>query len=485
MEITYNNFQYGDRLGDLLTFTDVPNILKIVDNTSYGSSAVVEFTIKQGREVNDMEFYFEGDTIKTTIKQEDAIGTTFYWGYFMSPQGIALSLYNALLNCPNVISKYNIYITNSGMTVRCVSYDNVNGSPNVTWSGDWWSSVMDITQTEGTTSGEIAPYSRIIVNMYSGDTVEGGTFYTTLEKAFYKGEIKFNLTPVIATMVEEGEIADYSAEIFVYSNNIMKQRYLLEGCKAIYGYSVNQGVDYMYIPSLDCVLAQNVSRGESQGYENNTRLYVYKPNIQVSILQGGYGNRVSMGISYLNSIGNSIKQTSSSYTLKGGLNDINIPLDEATLKNAYYVTVSFGGKFTLKYDVIKPLKATQTVERIEWRNEYGGISFFDFTSERTESVSVSSKDYNSQMLTYYENGYNGSKHIYDKTVELSVSIKSHLIDKNGIYIFNSLRKSTYVYTTINNKRYVIDITNVQVNETDVDNVYQATITYKVLDTNLY
>ena len=67
--------------------------------------------------------------------------------------------------------------------------------------------------------------------------------------------------------------------------------------------------------------------------------------------------------------------------------------------------------------------------------------------------------------------------IYDNKVKYVVSLKSHLFENDGKYVFNDLLQSANVWTNINGQDYAIIIDSVDVNETDQNNIYEATVKY--------
>ena len=124
------------------------------------------------------------------------------------------------------------------------------------------------------------------------------------------------------------------------------------------------------------------------------------------------------------------------------------------------------------------MKAAETYQRVFFRNSYGGVSFFDFTSTKSETRDVETTTYNKNVYDYYTQSVIEKEIPYDNSVKYSVTIKSHLIEKNGIYIFNDLLQSPEIWTEINGKTYRIILDNVSVDEQNSNDVYVATIKYK-------
>lgn len=472
MQITYNNNSVFN--STMVTFDGIPNILKITDTSAQENDAYVMFVIdKTNTSTNEVTITFEGDTIKSTHNQDEEGGKTFCWSY-ANLSSIATSLYNALLNCINVTSKYNIYLTSED-TIMCKSYENVINKPSITFSDNNWQTYMSVYQSSNQSYGEIAPYSPVIVNV-----MQGTKYVTTLEKKFYHGAIRFNLTPVLEGITEYGEANGYNLIIYIYDGNKIVQTKEITDLLALNGYLANQGQAY-YLLGDSVMMLANLSRGNQGGYYNNMPLTIYQNKIDFSVLKKTSG-RVSYTVTAYDGINNIVAQQSDSQVLTN-ITDISMTLNDNMMGDTIkYLVLSIDG-LNIRYDIIRPLKAASYSERISWRNCMGGISFFDFTGSRTEAISVDSEEYSSSDLYFYEQEQ--SKHLYKHDTTVTVTIKSHMMDKDATYIFDDLRKSKNVWTKINGKKYNINVTNIQVTESNVEGVNQVTVTYKIMDNKEY
>ena len=148
----------------------------------------------------------------------------------------------------------------------------------------------------------------------------------------------------------------------------------------------------------------------------------------------------------------------------------------AFFQQAFYIDLTLGTT-KIRYNVIKPLKATEYSQRILWRNSYGGISFFDFTGQRSEVRELELMTYQKNIFDYYTDPMNSLEKPYDNEVKYTVTLKSHLLEHDGKYIFNDLIQSAQVWTEINGENYEIIIDSVSVDETDRNDIYEATVKY--------
>lgn len=245
------------------------------------------------------------------------------------------------------------------------------------------------------------------------------------------------------------------------------------------GYMVNQGNKFLVLGN-NVIFAQNVSRGAEKDTSNNTILYVYGDTIPVSFYINDTGY-VDIDVEYLNSAFEVIGGNDAPYTntdASNKLKDLYIGLNGTYMREAFYVDVIFRDTGqVIRYSVIKPLKATEYHQRILWRNSYGGISFFDFTGQRSETRDLEVETYNKNIFGYYSDQKNQLEMVYDNDVKYTVTLKSHLIENDGKYVFNDLIQSPEVWTEVNGQQYGIILDSVSVEETDRNNIYEAIVKY--------
>jgi hypothetical protein len=234
----------------------------------------------------------------------------------------------------------------------------------------------------------------------------------------------------------------------------------------------------------DFIIAQNVSRGTDKSWNNNTALYLYGNTIPVSWYSKSKSS-ITCEVQYLSSAYAAVHTdtVTLSDSSNGWLHNATVTLSESYKTSAYFIGLIFTDSSdntlgTLMYNIIKPLKATEYYQRIYWRNSYGGVSFFDFTASKSESREVETTTYNKNVYDYYTQDVNEKAIPYDNAVNYSVTLKSHLIEKDGTYIFNDLIQSSNVWTEVNGETYRIILDSVSVDEDNRNDLYTATIKYK-------
>lgn len=285
------------------------------------------------------------------------------------------------------------------------------------------------------------------------------------------------MSPVLSTFSEYGQTQPYTFVLNVFRDNGEWQNQGTVSGNTTIGYHSNQSDKYKYAQGAQMLLNKN------RGTNGTMILYTYNNVIPYSVLcgsdTGGWNVKVSVKDSAFNEV--YANTSTSSRTTSNMIVDTNATIPQTAIKNGYYVDITVGTQ-TTRFNIIKPLKATEYYQRILWRNEYGGISFFDFTGSRSESDSVDIETYEKNIFDYHDNNEFERKMIYKNDYKKSVSLTSHLLEEDGKWIFNSLMRSKKVWTTINGKIYYIIPKSIDVQEDQTyNNIYTAKLTYDYSD----
>ena len=450
---------------NLITFTDIPNILKIVDDAG-GTKTTYRITFSGSLAVTGNNQYYitvNGDSINNVTTPQNAKNRSFYIS--TSNISLASSVARALRNCPNVASSFDVYQDGLGSTVDIKAKSiGVSGSGIQT---NIPSDNISYTIEQGTS------YSSLIGSQVCVDIYSGTDYITTLTKNFYNGEVAFNLSPVLTTMASYGKIIPYNLVIYSVKNGELSNLGSINNNYIAIGYMVNQGDKYLELTNT--LLAQNVRRGTQRTYINSTVLYTYEPSLSLSLYSSS-SKDLSLTINYLTSAKHIVSSETITKTLNSGINDIDISL--SPLYDKFFVDIVIPDIGTIEYNVIKPIGGASYSQRIWWHNSYGGVSFFDFTGEREESRETSTETYQKALFDYYDDNINELDKVYSIDNTITVSLKSHLISNDGKWHFNDLANAKDVWTKINDQTYKIIITSVEVKETDNEGVYEAAIKYR-------
>ena len=471
--ISYNN--ETSNMTNLVTFTDVPNILKVTD-TPDGTKANVSFTFSGtlGRVALPDEGYwyitYLGESITSVNLFANAVNKNFYASSANS-QSTAASVARAFRNCPTIAA--NFTVKHSGNTVsmeaRNIGAIGFSATTNIS------SSYLTIVTTAQGSAASPLHGSKVDVDVY-----QDNTYITTLEKNYYGSEVAFDLSPMLATLAKVGETQPYNLKLsYITLDGNYNELGSIGTNYVSQGFMCNQGQKFLRLTNSP-IIAMNYSRGNPKTTSNNTSLYVYGNTIPISYYMPTNGT-MAIDIVYRNSAFEELHSDDYNPSFGGSskLKNDTIQLSQQWLSGASYVDIEVEAtNEVLRFNVIKPMKATEYYQRIVWRNSYGGQSFFDFTGQRSESRSLDTKTYQKNIYDYYTSEVTEMDKVYDNDVEYTVTLKSHVIDADGTYLFNDLMQSPHVWTIINAVKYAILIDSVSIEETDRNNIFEVTVKYK-------
>ena len=474
MNITYNNLSSPS---NILTFTEIPNILKISENVT-GTKCTIQFSMSNGLRqtvTGDSQYYITlfGETISNVMAPESANNKRFYISD--DAESTAMSIARAFRNCGGLNADFDIF--GKGSTVEIIAKTIGNKITTANYlqrniPGD----KMGVSVQDGS-STSILFNSKIQVDVYNSNEANVNNFITTLEKNWYGYECAFDMSPVLSTFSEYGQTQPYTFVLNVFRDNGEWQNQGTVSGNTTIGYHANQSDKYKYAQGAQMLLNKN------RGTNGTMILYTYNNVIPYSVLcgidTGGWNVTVSVKDSAFNEVysyTSTSRRTSSNMII-----DASETIPQTAMASGYYVDITVGTQ-TTRFNIIKPLKATEYYQRILWRNEYGGISFFDFTGSRSESDSVDIETYEKNIFDYHDNNEFERKMIYKNDYKKTVSLTSHLLEEDGKWIFNSLMRSKKVWTTINGKTYYIIPKSIDVQEDQTyNNIYTAKLTYEYSD----
>lgn len=474
MNITYNNLSSPS---NILTFTEIPNILKVYEDIS-GTKATFNFLFEgnlQSSVTADSQYYvtFLGETVTNVMDASKANNKRFFIS--ADKNATAASFARALRNCGGIAADFNII--QEGPDVYLIAKT----------IGQKWSNTANYLQrnipndklsTWGTDGNAYSVLwgSKIGVDVYSGSTSDKNNYVTSLEKNWYGNECAFDMSPVLSTFSEYGKTIPYYFVMNLYREDGEWQSMGTVSGNTAIGYHANQSDKFKYAQGVQMLI--NNRRGSG-----GMILYTYGQTIPYSVLcgsdTGGWDVTVSVKDSAFNELTattTQVSRSSSDYII-----DSTATIPSQFYNSAYYVDVTVGTT-PYRFNVIKPLKATEYYQRVLWRNEYGGISFFDFTGSRSESDSVDIETYEKNIFDYHETDEFERKKIYSNEYKKTTSLTSHLMERDGKWVFNSLMRSKKVWTTVNGKTYYIIPKSIEVNEDQTyNNIFTAKLTYEYSD----
>lgn len=474
MVIKYNNIEEPQ---NMVTFTDIPNILAIYEDNSGGKASVTlsfEGNLRQSVTA-DSQYYISilGETITNVVDAANNINKRFYISG--DEDCTCMNVCRALRCCPSIAADFNVIHAGSELHIVAKTI----GSKGLALANAITTNIpndkLSIEITDGYADSVVFG-GKVAVDVYSGSSVNDVQNYvTTIEKNWYGNECSFDMSPILATLSDYGKSQYYELAMqliradgewqylgYVYGNSVV-------------GYHANQSDLFKYAEGVQMLLNTN----------RNQIYYTYGNMIEFSLLCGQDRFGWDVDAYVYDSAYNLIHHYSSIGRRTNPMNlivDSNVVIDEEYFTDAFYVDISIDGGEPVRFNVIKPLKATEYYQRVYWRNEYGGISFFDFTGQKSESDSIETETYEKNLFDYHSSYKFEKKVIYSNNVEKSVSLTSHLMKEDGKWAFNSLMSSKKLWTYVNGKEYSIIPKSIEVQEEQTkNNIYTARLVYTYSD----
>lgn len=474
MNITYNNLSSPS---NILTFAEIPNILKISENVT-GNKCTIQFSMSNGLRQTvsaDSQYYITlfGETITNVMSPENAKNKRFY----ISDDRLstAMSIARAFRNCGGLNADFDIFGVNGVVEIIAKTIGSKITTANYL-QRNIPSQYMSVSVQDGD-AFSVLFNSKIDIDVYDSASANTSNYVTTLEKNWYGDECAFDVSPVLSTFSEYGQTKPYTFVINIFREDGEWQNQGAISGNTTVGYHANQSDKYKYAQGVQMLLNKN------RGSSGTMTLYTYNNVIPYSVLCGldtaGWSVTVSVKDSAFNELYSNT--TTGHRTTSNMIIDTNVAIPQTAITNGYYVDLTVGTE-TTRFNIIKPLKATEYYQRILWRNEYGGISFFDFTGARSESDSVDIETYEKNIFDYHNNDEFERKRIYLNDYKKTVTLTSHLMEEDGKWIFNSLMRSKKVWTTVNGKTYYIIPKSIDVAEDQTyNNIYTAKLQYEYSD----
>ena len=480
-----------------ITFNGVPTILKI-DSFGDGDKAKLEITVTTGGNTSEPCYIrINGYTITSTNVLGNDVSSVYLVPLSLGRTYTKASAYSIAKAFQNtgLINSYNIHCDNQvyGSTSSKVIIEAKEfGSQYNFTEIDTNATYISFSSPTNGSSSDLLTGAKVVLDVYAEPDITKQTqiganskvlpHLVTVEKNYYKDGINFDLSPILATVTENGNVTQYNVTASYVKNGQATVIGELSHNYATNGYSVNQG--RFYIPKFSGLyLAQNVSRGTDKSTYNNTTLY-YIDGEPINLSFYCYDlSTKSLTINYLDSALNQISTQSVSITPNKSLYHYSFTPTEG----AYYVDVVTPNQGTVRYTNVKPLKYgnMNDYQVLYWYNSYAGVSFFPFTAKREEERETEKTLYKKQNFSLYTDNIKSMNKVYSMDNQYSVTLTTHYMDKDGIYSLYDLMNSSEVWTEINGVKYEVIVKNVQVTESNVSGVWQGTVTYEYSSPDKY
>ena len=480
-----------------ITFNNVPTILKI-DSFGDGDKARLEITVSTGGNTSEPCYIrINGYTITSTNVLGNDVSSVYLVPLSLGSSYTKASAYSIAKAFQNtgLINSYNVYCDNQvyGSTSSKVIIEAKEKGKQYNFTEiDTNATYISFSSPTNGSSSDLLTGAKVVLDVYAEPDITKQTeiganskvlpHLVTVEKNYYKDGINFDLSPILASVTENGNLTQYNVTASYVKNGQATVIGELSHNYAANGYSVNQGK--FYIPKFSGLyLAQNVSRGTDKSTYNNTTLYyIDGESITLSFYCYDFSTK-TLTINYLDSALNQISTQSVSITPDKSLYTYSFVPTEG----AYYVDIVTTNQGTIRYTNVKPLRYGNMNEYqiLYWYNSYGGVSFFPFTAKRTEERETEKTLYKKQNFNLYTDNIKGMNKVYSMNNQYSVTLTTHYMDKDGVYSLYDLMNSFEAWTEINGVKYEVIVTDLNVTESNVSGVWQGTVTYEYSSPDKY
>lgn len=472
--ITYDGLSVAST-SNLVTFSDVPNILTVGEVQS-GTCFQLDIVVHNAtlNPTTEGQYYITlfGDTITSTLSPQTATNKLFWICYDANNSSdakasTAASICRALRNCNSVTANFIVYQVYNVVRIeaKTIGYVASNISDIMTSNipkiseHSWLKYIYGNIVESGTTSTDMYG-SKVMADIYVD-----GDFKTNLEKTFYGNEVAFDLSPILSTYSEYGKLTPYTISLSKIKSD---GTYSVIGDdvsgNTVCGYQANNSSPYLFLAQDPQILME---------YDSDEELYICG-HLQLSLLLTGTS---SYRFTLYDGDGNRVYYATRNIT-GNGIYDVDVQLSESMLNSATSIVFSAGSQ-SVTYSVIKPTRAAEDIKRICWRNEYGGISFFDFTAKYQETFNIDSVVYKKNVFDFYSPYSFEEDKVLDTKEKKTMKVTSHLLDKKAIWIFNSLARAKKVWTYADNGDiiYIIPKSLEVLEDGTFNDIYTATLTY--------
>lgn len=482
MEIFFNGKKMVNSdniITHMITFNHIPTVLylKGAKGSGYPNYHLTVNNTKTS--LDGTEYVKFGNSVLTpSLNIEDCVNNVFYLAPSSTDSNKKLMAYYLAKALNSTIESvgYDIYSDGNEVYIRskAVGITLETLETNIT---NFFNKQSNTTTTENELDN-----CKIMINIFKNDN-----YVTTLEKNVINSECKFDLSSIFATKTEDGVIEEATLSVYKVDDTNNEKLFEMLQIYPLNGYSVNRGKMFLTLTDglSNYVFLQNVSRGDNKITSNNTLLYIYEPKLVFTLATIGKNlPSKTITIKYIDSIFNEI--ATESKTVSGSsFYNCEYELNTSNFNKASYIDVVLPTNQTIRYNIIKPLKYASEVIRIYWYNSYGGISFFDFVGGKTEERKTEKETYKESALNIYDTKHISLNKVYSNELDYEIKLKTHMMDKDGIYPLYDLLNSYHSWIKIDDEEHDIIITDLSINETQNTNIYQGEITFTYSSNDIF
>lgn len=459
MDITFNNTSQNG----LIVFDRVPNILTVSSLGYTGTKARLTIGLSSASVSVGDSVTVNGETVTAVASQTSASPRQF--GVGGSVASIANNLCSALMSIPSIVSSYSVRFTVSGTVVLealgygqgfAISYD---------------SDIEDIGFTYvQPTQGSSAKSVTVTVS------ADNPTVSAMLVKTVASDEVSFDLSPVLRSIADWGVARPFTASAFV--SDVEGEVTSLSPFygKVVRGGHVEGQPDYV----TGDFFAVPVNGAPDRDVLNGTVLYA----LQGSAVRVPWFTTVSGTLTATASV------LDSGYSVVGSTSSIQVQAVEDTFVEfevpsgftnnaaAWYLSVTLPDGSVVRYNLIRG-GLSDGCMRLYWMSSMGGVSFFDFTGERSESTEIDAtlKYDEGSSYGYYTDEWRHDAAVSSVAAKRTFTVQSHVIEGAGTPVADDLARSPLAWVEKGGRRYTVIVTKVEKVRVSSNGTWRIKVSY--------
>lgn len=463
MNLTFNNNDitaFQQYKSEMIVFDDIYNIVSMEEEIT-GSKELWLISVNGLTATANAQWSlsFMGNTITNVINPKDAKGSFFYIKQ-NDNVSTAASICNALRNCPNIYANFSIYTEGQPLvTLEAKNIGNVNDTIQSNMVGHG----ISLTHNDGTVSSNLQG-ANVICEVFDDTT----NVNIPLMKSFYNDEVAFDISSILSTFAEYEAVKPFTCMVShidndgTFTSDGQFTSHIVKGFKTSYSENWIENYSKLLIPHPD-----------------EYKLWTYGNKIEIAYFIDGSG-RTSLTFTAMDSNGTVLDINSNTISGYGNpeIRRAAYTIPGQLYNSVYSVKVEFANDEVV-FNIAKPVNTAAEYHRVEWHNPLGGIGYFDFVGDETETLSINKKNYYKNIYDYYTNPAYEEEKVYDTGKTTEYQLTSHLLEKDSLFITEEMAKSKDVWLATEDKVEHIIITSVsEERDNAYPNLFRIVIKYR-------
>ena len=500
MNIKLNNISDTSKQKDIISFSNSPTVITVEPTgLVFGKYAYRKFNcenLKLSDTSKEGKIYVNGNAIIATNDIKKVKGNRFYLNG-TATEYTTFTIVQALKNISDI--SLNYYIEKVGKFDFLVTAKEYGAKYNIDVEISNLSNFFTTESQNGSINNELIGdnTSKVYVDLYynnseghrklkSSSDETNWTYLTTLNKEFYKDSVKFDISTSLNSVLKDDTMTLWKADIYAQVDDALIPTQTINNNYIKEGYSMNN-ISYINAETDKIRLTYpliNLGKDDNGNLIKNNidgdKLYVYDSTIPISFLMSNSTIDVKPYIDYL---GLADGDKTTTFTIPTSSNKdiahLTISLNEDFLRKATKVRLrDYEGVWMINFDVIQPSNANAECHRIYWKNSFGGVSFFDFVGDKDEERKITSVTYKIPTLDYFDLDGVETEVVYDKSNEITTTLTSHLIEKEGLNQLYDLEMSRVAWIIEKGVKHYVIVQALEIEEMN-EQTYRAKIKYKL------